>query len=466
VPQVEMISALLWGGVTKLVCEWGRQTGKTEGLIALFGIWGQMNPGSQSYYFAPLLTQAREIIWVSGRILKILPSNWIDDFKETESRLYFSSSRFCYLKVDGCDKVDRSRGIAPTNGLVALDECRDMRESMIDVVMPALKVGHCSLVATSSPPEDLNPYPREPERLHWFCEFADEARNAPQSKYLHFATVDNPHFPKEELAKERARYEGMGKLYIYEREYEGRRVYGKTGYEYPMLKDTQRYIFPHYSLMEEIRRSRGYNYEWYCMTDPAGSGDGGRKSVSAWAWLFIAINKHTRKIYFLDEIYEQDKARMATTVLWPEALVKMMELHDIFESWRCHYDEAETWFANQMAISYRVSFSQSFKASKSREEGIRLWSDIFLGEQACFSDRCVHTFWEFSNYQGLGSRRNHCVDLGRYVLNVSSWSQVTKPEGEPPVKYKERPYLKHKRQTLSDEWQEVDVPFSGVGDML
>lgn len=422
--NLDIISPILFEGISLEVIESGRQIGKSESLVALIGLWGQIVPGSQSYYLAPLLTQAKDILWSSGRIEKILPVNWIEDFRQSESRVIFTGSKNCFLKVDGCDKFDKKRGISVYKGILTLDECRDMADQVLETVKPALKIHKCPAVLCSTPPEELHPYPNDPQRDHWFIEECEAAKITPGSRYLHFITADNPHFPPEEIEKERKDLYAKGKSYVFEREYMGKRVQGNVSLEFPMLSEVKEFVFPHEELMKEIEGNQD-SFEWYCMTDPA--------SASVWAWLFFAIHKYTRTIYYLDEIYETDKAQEVPSLIWPRAETKILALNRAFDDWNLHYDEAEHWFMNIMQENYNVSFAASNKMSKSKREGFALLADIFLARQAKFSDRCKHTFWELSNYKGEKDP-DHEVDLTRYGLNVSNYTQ---PGAEKPKDHRE-----------------------------
>lgn len=430
--QEDFLSALLIERKRLIAAETGRQIGKTEAIVVCAGLWGQLVPTSQSYYLAPELKQARKILWDSGRVEEILPGNWIDDMKEKNSTIYWSGSRKCFLTIDGCDKFDASRGISVKKGVMYFDECRDMKEEVIDTIRPALGVYSCPEVYTSTPPTTEFPYPEEPERQHWFCELVDESEGMPDCRVLKAETADNPHFSPESIERERIRYEKQKKTYIFLREYRGVRAEGAVSRQWPMLAAKVDFVFPHDDLMEEIRKDRT-KLDYYCMTDPA--------TTSVWAWLFVAINKYSKQIYFLDEIYETKKEDCALSVIWPRALGMMMEIFPDPDKWRRHYDEAEAWFENEIYSNYGVTFESSYKTSRSKTENFTLLTDIFLAKKAKFSDRCIHTYWELKNYEDDKSV-DHQVDNSRYLLNVSNFSLPKNQEPEPTPQESERRYRK------------------------
>lgn len=445
--QIDLISNLIVDRRDVVVCETGRQLGKTEGLIACVGLWGQLVAGSQSYYLAPELKQARKIIWDSGRIQAMLPGNWIDDFKEKNNTVYWANSQHCFFTIDGADKFNANRGVSVKDGVAVFDECRDMKEEVYEVIEPALGVYKCPAVFTSSPPEDLHPYEDDPKRLHWFCELADEAERNPKQACLRAKTSDNPHFDPEKIEETRIRWYARGKGAAFEREYNGKRVEGGSAKEWPMLADDREFVRPHLEILLEISKDLS-KLKWYCITDPAGG--------TVWAWLLIAVNPLSRKIYFLDEIYETDTGKMATSLVWPRALAKMNELYPEQSAWRKYYDEAEAWFRNDMKVNYNVIFHGSKKATKQKKDGFLLYSDIFLAKKAVFSDRCLHTYWEFKNYEDDDSP-DHEVDNARYFLNVSNYSLPEKEETKKALSPAEERYRRITgqlaKQATAKNWQ-------------
>lgn len=460
-PQLAMIKSVIFDCNMLTVCKWGRQTGKSEGVVAIAALRGQFVAGSQSYYLAPELKQAKGILWETGRIEEIVPENWIENLKETTSTVYWSGSRYCYLKVDGCDKFNKKRGISVKKGVLFLDECRDMPDSVYETLKPALRVHDCPTVLTSTPPQEPYPYPDEPKRQHWFNLLCDRAKVADKQRYLHYPTSANPYYPKESLDQDRRDYIDEGREYVFLREHEALDVVGGGEREWPMLAKSEKFVFPHEQLIKEIERDRS-KLDWYVMTDPAGG--------SVWAWLFIALNPYTRDIYFLDEIYEMRRDKMVPSLMWARALVIILELrfgidysdqldadlflsdddrldlaklrraqNDIiriyqpeFDSISLHYDEAETWFANDMSTSLGITFYPSEKKLREKKEGFRLYSNLFRRHKVKFSDRVASIFWEFQNYEE-GTKRDHGTDLGRYFLNVSNYTEPEEDEPKPPT---------------------------------
>ena len=92
---------------------------------------------------------------------------------------------------------------------------------------------------------------------------------------------------KEELYR-------LGEGDKWEREYLARFVRGGAKRVFPMLD--RKMVKPHDEIMQEINRDKR-KLEWFSWSDPAGA--------SCFAVLYVAINPYSRKVYVLDEIYEQ-----------------------------------------------------------------------------------------------------------------------------------------------------------------
>ena len=417
--QVDALSALLIEGKTDGALEWGRRTGKSDTFIVAAGVFGQLVPSSQSYLFGPLFNQVKEIYWSSGKIHSVLPANWIDDEREQDMRVWWSGSpgRSGWFKMDGVDNYDRRRGIEPRKGIVLLDEVREMKKGFLDAMNPIRAKWFNPQWLASTPPDQLTDED-DPTQPHWVLAEFDRIAASPRGYYSHATSFDNPHLSSEFLLEEEEKYRKRGELDVFNREYRAKRVVLKKGKKFPML-DVREHQKAHAELMAEVNRERD-KLDWFCLTDPAGG--------SVWAWNFIAIHRWTKRIYLLDEIDETDQGQMTTSVQWgTKVYPKLLELHPEFNDWQFHYDEAETWFANEMQDKFDVPFYPSEKTKKSKTEGFNMFKDALLAGQVSISDRCLRTWWELENYINEKSRDHHC-DLIRYFLNVSNYDATTSRE--------------------------------------
>lgn len=441
---MEALAAILWGGAKQSFLEWGRRTGKSECEIAAVGIWSQLVQHSKSYYFVPEVGQAAEILWKPKKIEMVVPGNWIEEMLNNEMRVYWAGSteRSAFFKLDGANNIDKRRGIEPSNGILIIDEVRDIHPEFWSVMRPILAKWYSPVIFSTTPPNELTDSD-DPTKPHWVIRMADGMKDHPKRFYSHATIHDNPHLSAEFIEDTRLELIEKGEEDVWQREYLAMRVPKKTGRKFPMLNRTT-HVRPHAALVELITPDLDY-FEWWCLTDPAAGKD------SCWAWNLIGVNKFSRMVYFLDELDTSDQGQMMTSVQWPLILSKLREWEPDLDEWSLHYDEAEAWFATDMMDKYDVAFAPSKKESRSKYEGFSSIKDLLLSNQALFSDRCKHTLWELENYEGEKSRDHH-VDLSRYFFNVSGYTVKTE---KPPAKKAvldrmERTKLKQVRE--SEDW--------------
>ena len=240
--QKEVMYNILFKGKTRVGLEWGRRTGKGEVVIAINALWGQLVPSSQSYYFAPQLNQALEIMWHSGRVETMIPNEWIHAMRQGDHRVWWYGSKFCWWKIDGADKFDKRRGIEPRRGILTIDEGRDIAKGFMGAMKPTLLKWKSPYILTSTPPENLSD-DVDPMKNHWLIEEFDIIEKDEKKGYYNHATsYDNPHNSSQWLDDERAEMVEKGELWVFEREYLAKRIAGQSGLVFPML-DPERHVF-------------------------------------------------------------------------------------------------------------------------------------------------------------------------------------------------------------------------------
>jgi hypothetical protein len=425
--QVAFLAALMTGKYREFVLEWGRRSGKSEVMVAAAALWGQLVTSSQSYYFAPQLNQGAEILWKNQKIQAVVPPNWIDDMLDGEMRAFWAGSphRSCWFKVDGADYYDRRRGIEPRRGLLFVDEAREVLQQFWAVIEPTLARFESPVIFSSTPPDSLMDEDN-PEQPHWVIRLFDAI--AKRGFYSHATSYDNPHLSVRFLDQKRAELEERGEGDVFDREYLAKRVPKRTGRKFPMV-NADRHRQPHVSLLNECGYRR--NFEYLAITDPAGAG--GKKSV--WAWNFIARHIYTQKLYVLDELDTENQGEMSTGKQWPEAIKKVEAITGLStqDDWEWAYDDAETWFHNEVLERYEFVIHPANKGRRSKTEGYSMIKDLLLADMLVISDRCIRTWWELENYEGEKSRDHH-VDLLRYALTVFGYDPNEKPEPKPEKK--------------------------------
>lgn len=411
--QIKVGRALFQDQVKDIFVEAGRSWGKTYLMSYLLWRWAMLNPGSQNYYFAPYMKQAREIIWAPRILQNFGPREWIGDENNTEMRIPFNNGSF--IKADGSDNVNSYRGVKP-NGLIIFDEFKDFREEFYDAFDPNRSAFNAPLIIIGTPPA----------RECQFTRLRDSYKADPTKRYFHGPTEENPHISSEWLAKKKLEHEMRGEEDVWQREYMAMQVSGGATKLFPMI--SRKFVVPHDELLARFRRDRK-RLEWILFTDPA--------AASTFAVLFAAHNPYTKEIFLLDEMYETEQARMTVKTIGSEIISKREEIEDRHE-WRQGYDEAATWFQNEMLDNFSEHFEPSMKATNNKESGVTLIKDLMLQGKLWISDRCIKTFWEMDNYYkdksgNIPKKDDHLIDCLRYILAALHYSLPETKAPEDPM---------------------------------
>jgi hypothetical protein len=401
--QAQIGAALLTRGHTDIFAVCGRNFGKTELVAYLLWRYARTFPGSENYYFSPYMKQSREILWETNRVQGFGPKSWLDgNPNNTEMRIRFKNKSF--IKLDGSDNVEAYRGVKP-RGLTIFDEFKDFRPEFFEAYDPNRAAFGSPLLIIGTPPEF------EGQFISLFDAWSKDKDKAT----FRFPTSCNPHLDREWLAKKKSELYARAEGDVWEREYEARFVKGGAKRIFPMLAPTM--VKPHDQVMASILRERR-RMEWFVWADPAGA--------STFAVLFVGINPYTKHVYFLDEIYEQRQEEMTVGKIGRRIIEMTKDLEPDHE-WRHGYDEAETWFANEMLEHFDLSFEPTSKNKNDKTTGLALLKDAMLANKVTFSSRCRKLYWEMDNYRKDDNGRimkkdDHLIDCARYVLGASYYS--------------------------------------------
>jgi hypothetical protein len=432
--QIKIARALFYDEVKDIFAQLGRNWGKTEAVIYCHWRYAQSFPGSENYYFAPFMKQAREIVWATQRYQTYGPRAWITNINNTEMRITFANGSF--IKCDGSDNVEAYRGVKP-RGLVVYDEFKDFRPEFYDAFDPNRAAHNSPLLITGTPPD----------RECQFLQVAEEFRKNPSKRFIEGPTSENPFIKREWLDAKRQELIDRGEFDVWQREYEAIYVPGGISKIFPMLK--KEIVKPHDQIMSQLKKD-ARKLEWILIADPAAS--------TVFGTLYMTINPYTKNIYLLDEIYETEQARMTVITIGREILTKKKELWG--DEWLQVYDEAETWFKNEMLDRFNEFFGAAAKASLSKEQGLSLIKDILLQGRLTISTRCQKLFWELDNYYKdkngkIPKGRDHLIDCFRYGLMASGYSLSLKKE------YIEEEDENFRGSKISDDFPELD----DIGDL-
>lgn len=427
--QVEIGRPLIRGESKEVFAQCGRNLGKTELVSYLLWRFAWTYAGSENYYFAPYMKQAREILWASRRVQTFGPESWVKEINNTEMRVTFQNGSF--IKLDGSDNVDAYRGVKP-RGLSVFDEFKDFRAEFYDAYDPNRAAFNSPLMIIGTPPE-LDGQ---------FTKLAAEFANDKTKRFFQFPTSANPHIAKSWLERKKAELYAMGEGDKWEREYEAKFVPGGSSSIFPML--SRKAMRPHSELMAELYRDRK-KLEWILWADPAGA--------SCFAVLFCAVNPYSKRIYCLDEIYELSQQEMTVGRIWPRIKKTRDDLWDEAE-WRQGYDEASTWFANEVLDAFGEGLEPTQKMKSDKLTGLSLIKDALLQGKLVLSDRCQKLYWEMERYRKDDSGKvpkkdDHLIDCLRYVFDSLPYSIKQEEEIIPD------PFLEKRARRLSDDFPEL-----------
>lgn len=413
--------ALFHDQILDLFIEAGRNWGKTEFVSYVLWRWAISHPGSENYYFAPFMKQAREILWSSRRMQSFGPSDWLHGSpNDSQMRMQFQNGSF--IKLDGSDNVEAYRGVKP-KGITIFDEFKDFRPEFYEAYDPNRAAHDAPLIIIGTPPESDGQ----------FTEVADFFKKHTKKRYFWAPSEQNPYLSREWLKAKKEELYARSEGDVWEREYMARRVRGGKRSIFPMLS-RELHCKPRHHLLQELRHDL-FSLEWFTAVDPG--------TVSTFAMLVLAINPYTRQVYVFDELYEQSIAHTSTSKIMPS----LMEKEDLCfpcEPWQkdrresCFLrtcDEAAAWFMSEALDRYQVSFQPTQKALNKKESGLSLIKDLLLHEKITIASECVHLFSEMENYvrddQGRIPKINdHLIDCLRYALGAAHYSAVEKKAPE------------------------------------
>jgi hypothetical protein len=324
-------------------------------------------------------------------------------------------------------------------GLTVFDEFKDFRPEFFEAYDPNRAAFNAPLMIIGTPPEIDGQFTR----------LASAYGSDQGKRFFQMPTSANPHISHQWLEAKKSELYRLGEGDKWEREYEAKFVSGGANSIFPML--SRKVMRPHEEVMAMIWRDRK-KLEWILWADPAGA--------SCFAVLFCAVNPYTKQIFCLDEIYELTQIEMSVGRIWPRIRKKRDELWDA-PDWRQGYDEASTWFANEVLDAFGEGLEPTQKMKSDKMTGLSLIKDALLQGKLVLSDHCQKLYWEMERYrkddQGrIPKKDDHLIDCLRYVFDSLPYS--IKAEAEPIVD----PVTQKRGFRLEDDFPNV---FSNESDL-
>lgn len=437
--QWNIIESVFLEQIKSIFIRCGRKWGKTE--TALYILWriAQQFPNSPCYYFTPMQNQSRAILWEDPRIKTFGPRDWLLDgnrgISESDMVLRFKNGSF--IKIDGSDNFNKYLGIRYK--VAVYDEYKDCDPRMRKGMRPNAAVFEALDVYMGTPPEVSGTDYEALDKEH---------ENDPKMRSFHYPSWNNPNISKDWLRNEKALLYRRSEGDIWERDYGAKYVRGGAASIFPMLDKSM--VLKHDKMMQKLFRDRK-KLQLFWWADPG--------AATCFGVLFCAINPYTKDIYWLDEIYEKNQARMTTKIIGGEIIEKRDELFSR-EKWRGGYDEAATWFNNEWIANFpdEEGLEPSSKSKNKKPDGLALIKDAMLAGKWWMSDRCKWFYKELENYLkdkngNIPKINDHLIDDARYILGASYYDLKTSKE------YREEKDEDFRGESLEDAFYKNRDPY-------
>lgn len=424
--QLPIGKAIFHDEKKRIFVQCGRKFGKTEITLYCLYRWAMLYPNSYCYYFAPFQDQLKDLIWSNNRMPGFLTPKLMEKYgvkvNNQDKRITFRNGSF--IRCDGADNYNKGRGYSAT-GLVVYDETKDINPLFHEGFEPNLGITDAPLLMIGTPPDASE------EGFTRWVQWAEDAKNSPIGFFINRPSMTNPHVSPEYFIRKEKELRDRGELWKWEKEYLALLVRAAGNNIFPMLnKDT------HIRRYDDMMTTIGCfpkQWDFYASFDPG--------SAKCFAVLFVAINRYSKQIFVLDEIYATKLEECRVDNILPTAIKKMKEIMPHQDSWLCVYDYAATWFMNEAqspAYIDDINLIPCTKDLKNKENKLSLVKDILLKPQSFYmSERCVREekglFWEMEKYATddkgkIPKENDHAIDALRYALNAANYHKVEMDE--------------------------------------
>lgn len=428
--QIAVGNAIFYQKKRRVFVRWGRKGGKTEFELYTLYRWAGTTPNGQFYYVAPFYNQAAEIIWHPGRLKSFLgkhAAKYIEHIYETDRRIVFKTGSF--IKLVGSDNHQAGRGFNPDGAVY--DEFKDHDYRFHEGFVDNLITKKAPLLVVGTPPETFD---------HFFVRTEEDFKLDDRGAYFKLPTYTNPYIDKEELDRERESAIRKGEWAKFMREIMAEIVPGGANAIFPMFEvprydergdfvGESRHVKEHATLMAEVG-ARARDFDFHLMFDPG--------SAITMAALLVAINRVSKKVYVLDEVYVTNRMKTSTKQVWPEAQKKMDAITQRFE-WSMGYDHAAAWFQVEVSTEYGVGLTPCIKdmGEVKKENKLSTIKDFMLADLFVVSKNCKQHIAELSTYATdengkIPKVKDHTIDCLRYIFNAAGIYTVPKTPLQQP----------------------------------
>jgi len=440
--QFEVVSAFFLDWLTGVFVQCGRKYGKTELAIYILYMFAKLFPNSECYYIADEKDHARDICWDNGRLprffttIRQLPGESHDDFAQRKLKGMDIQNRWIksinntemsvrldngsIIKVEGAKNIAKADGLSPT--VIVYDEFKSHDRRFDTAMRPNLMALGGRILIIGTPPDSEETY---------YCQVAKEFQNKKHHKYFkrpcyHNEIVYPGGKDNEHLKEEEKEYRRRKEWHIFAREYLAEIYPDEQSRIFPMFRK-QRHVGSYRSMLAEIKRSIK-QWDLYISYDPA--------NATVFGVLLIAINRLDKRVWALDEIYEDEQLKTTAKQIYLAAKAKRDEIYEYEADWTQIYDYAAAWFQTEIAVEFDEAIHPCTKDLKNKDNKLSVIKDMLLYDRLMYSERCLKSVWEIENYKKdekgkIPKENDHNIDNLRYILNQAYYSSVPKTEIKP-----------------------------------
>lgn len=411
--QLAVFNAIFRDGYKRIFIRKGRKGGGTECVMYPVARVIGTTPNASAYIIGPTQKGQSEIIWDNRRIHRFLPAEWGGAPNEKDKRIRLNNGAF--VKIEGADNPDAARGWE--GDIFVWDEYKDHNPLSMEFCFPNVFSRDAIWIVLGTPPT---------KKSNHYYQKEQEIKDDPDWAFFHWTSWDNPFLPggHELLQKEKEKYIKRGDWDLWEIEYEARYVFNAKRKVIPNF--TEKNIRPREQLMTEISRDKGH-VRWIAAIDPG--------YATCFAVLFACYNPYTNQIYWLDEIYSEERSENSVRDMWPLIQRKQRQLHA--GKWHTLYDNAAMAFAvevyaNMRDKGERVNLIPTKKVKSDEDNYFRVLNGVFAERgQSYVAEECKNFIDEMENYEtdendNYPDEKNHLLDDARYILKFLGISDVLK----------------------------------------
>ena len=396
----------------------GRKFSKT--FISTYFLWRHaiQTPNGTFYYVAPTATQGEEILW--QRLLNAGPHslviqgkthNIITRIRNSHKEIwFFNGSKIKIVGATG-SSVESLRGCEPH--AVVYEEYKDHDPLFHEAMHPNYAVYNAQLLIIGTPPklEDIESGDKKfYQTMMDYCEQFDDCKVYSRS------SLENPDPNIHSwLLKEQERLMSLGKagISMWEREYEGKLVYGGETDFLPQFSDTD--LIDPFTIEKHLSQDLA-KYRFAAIFDPSGS--------TRWGALFLAINKEEGSLIVLDALTLRssfvDDAMYFTHEKFFELALEKVKYHSpknlAISDWKMLYDYGTAFQFNVKGKYKNVSLSPVNKNKKGlgKLDGFSAIKDLKLSGKLLISRRAAELISEFK-----------AISLDRNGMPVKKFDELT-----------------------------------------